>query len=184
MTETLTVPCDRRADWVGVICSLGCGIHCAAMPILLTALPSLTAVQWMADPLFHQVVAGICCAMVVLAIGPAWRLHRSWWVLGLATAGMGLLCTAAFVLPDQCCAQSQPTHAMNSHAFCRDCDTCNAKNATIGKPCFTAEQLEARLGPLAAQSLVRWQPYLSPLGGVMLILAHLTNLRRKRCACH
>ncbi len=76
MAESTTI---RRLgkDWLGVACSVGCAIHCAAMPVLLSILPSLTAVRWMADPLFHQVVAVLCAAIVALAILPAWRKHRS-----------------------------------------------------------------------------------------------------------
>jgi hypothetical protein len=74
------------------------------MPILLSILPSVSSVKWLADPLFHQVVAGICGVIVIRAIVPGFRIHRDWRVAALASSGVALLLIAAFVLPDECCA--------------------------------------------------------------------------------
>lgn len=204
-------------DWLGVVCSVGCAIHCAAMPVLLSVLPSLTAVRWMADPLFHQVVAVVCATIVVLAILPAWRKHRSQAVASLAGMGIGLLFVAAFILPDQCCAVDHakenaasdsgvesslndglriPTqlasfpsnkNALAASAKCDDdcvfCRRSHTHEPTYSRPLFTVDELQSRLGSSAAQRLIDWQPFLSPLGGVMLILGHLVNIRLQSCGC-
>jgi hypothetical protein len=247
MSSVTETPGQRLGtDWLGVICSLGCAIHCAAMPILLTALPSLTAVQWLADPLFHQVVAVLCAVIVTLAILPGWRKHRSRAVAGLAATGIGFLFVAAFILPDQCCStdhasvsvepaavpalaadddgrssgQSPQRHQLASFtmsptmkpvtsrveghvedgrveegrveegrdAGCEedDCVFCRPRHeraTTYSRSLFTADDLQQRFGTTAAERLINWQPWLSPLGGVMLILGHLLNIRLQVCRC-
>ncbi len=52
---------------------------------------------------------------------------------------------------------------------------------TAGR-CSLLKQLESRFGSPVAQRLVSWQPYLSPLGGVLLIWGHLVNIRCKPVA--
>ena len=51
----LTIALPRRAwaDWAGMIASIGCAIHCAAMPLVLAYLPTL-GLSWLADEVFHK----------------------------------------------------------------------------------------------------------------------------------
>ena len=105
------IQAQSQADVFGVVCSVGCAIHCAATPILLSALPSISSLQWLADPLFHRVVAVVCAVLVVRAILPGWRLHRSRSVALFAISGISLLFAAAFILPDRCCDQHPDSSA-------------------------------------------------------------------------
>ena len=207
-----------RLDWFGVLCSFGCAVHCAAMPVLVSTLPSLTSLRWLADPLFHQAVAVLCAVLVARAIVPSYRKHRDSRVLTMAGLGLGLLFVAAFILPDSCCsiASRLPTgseHAAGGHKIVlvsstsssvpaklgsfssepsvvlsdANCESGNCQHvATLSRPLLTAWELEGQLGPTAAQTLVQAQPFLSPIGGLFLIVAHILNIRlrccrRKRC---
>ncbi len=242
---------EVRLDWFGVLCSFGCAIHCAAMPLLIATLPSLTSIQWLADPLFHQVVAVLCGVLVVRAILPGFQVHRDQRVVALAGIGMALLFVAAFVLPDACCSgisntanleSSAPTTAtakietsyisskiasskivlvsvreswaakfgtVDNRATEDHCVTCTHDHnheatcdhnltgghlksgaceeaacehpSTLSRPLLSAVELESRLGPALAHPLIAAQPYLSPLGGVFLILAHVLNIRLRGC---
>lgn len=234
MTAHAVMSDKSRLDWLGVICSVGCAIHCAAMPIVFATLPSITSVKWLADPLFHQVVAVLCGVLVTRAILPGYREHRDRRVVAFSGLGMSLLFVAAFILPDTCCsdlesrtpvqvAQAETTldapqiklistklslvskinhqhpHAAgdsavgsestlklaaNEHAAC-DHSHCE-HTATLSSPLLSAVELESHLGASAAQKLLRVQPYLSPIGGLFLIIAHVMNLRLrtgKRAGC-
>ena len=46
------------ADWAGMIASIGCAIHCAAMPMVLAYLPAL-GLGWLAGEEFHRLVVKI-----------------------------------------------------------------------------------------------------------------------------
>ncbi len=246
------IQAQSQADVFGVVCSVGCAIHCAATPILLSALPSISSVQWLADPLFHQVVAVVCAVLVVRAILPGWRLHRSRSVAMFAISGVSLLFAAAFILPDKCCDQHHvPTANLrqssnlelafsdtlgssnavpwmavhlvshpsvkadareiltdrlpdSDHAHgARNCDfsqtlpseSCEdraespyypttrvVKHAsTWSHPLLSEGNLHATLGPVVAEKLLTAQPFLSPFGGVLLIVAHLLNIQLRCC---
>ncbi len=219
----------KKADWIGILCSFGCAIHCAATPILLSILPSVSSVKWLADPLFHQVVAGICGVIVIRAIIPGFRIHSDWRVAALASSGVALLLIAAFVLPDECCAipaktaQSKPlvekivllsaddkgtadkgtapgfqkfhdhsghNHANHSHAnhndsaeICEE-ECCAEPSPTWGRTLLTSHQIRIALSPKSADFFFFIQPFITPLGGLMLVLAHVLNIRMQCCSLH
>jgi hypothetical protein len=43
-------------DWLGMIASIGCAIHCAAMPFVIAYLPAL-GLSFLADEAFHKWMA-------------------------------------------------------------------------------------------------------------------------------
>jgi hypothetical protein len=206
-----------RLDWLGVLCSFGCAVHCAAMPILVSTLPSLTSLRWFSDPLFHQFVAVLCGVLVARAIVPGYRTYRDSRVVTSAGVGLGLLFIAAFILPNTCCSDAAHLHtgfevvqrshkivlvsstsansASPSTQFGRfsqqdqqgvnKSETCESGNcshaATFSRSLLTAVELEGQLGATAAQTLIKSQPYLSPIGGLFLIVAHVMNIRLRCC---
>ncbi len=183
------------------------------MPVLFATLPTLTNLRWLADPLFHQIVAIFCAVLVVRAIGPDYRKHRDGRVVSLASTGLGLLFFAAFVLPDSCCSTSMQLRAegmqrsqkvvlVSSTSGLLKSDAPNAGLAVfpkaqeelakapgevcehtskIGRPLLSAMELEEQLGESGAQVLIQSQPFLSPIGGVFLIIAHIMNIRLRCC---
>ncbi len=97
-------PRSRLCDCVGVVCSCACAVHCAAMPFVIGWLPAL-GLSWLADEGFHQWMVGICFLMAIAAVLPGYRRHRRKLVPLLAIAGVSVLATGAFAVPDECCRQ-------------------------------------------------------------------------------
>ena len=54
-------------DLVGIIASIGCALHCAAMPFVISYLPSL-GLSFLADESFHKVMA-LACFLIAIFIG-------------------------------------------------------------------------------------------------------------------
>lgn len=52
---------------------------------------------------------------------------------------------------------------------------------TLSRPLLTAWELEGQLGSTTAQALIQAQPFLSPIGGLFLIVAHVMNIRLRCC---
>lgn len=169
---------NQWKDSLGILASVACAIHCAATPILLAFLPALSFTEWMASPRFHQIAALVCVGMVSLAILPAFVKFRDYRVLSLSTAGLALLISAAFFLPDQCCAR--PLGAPSQLAA-------DEHNLPLGEPhvhnAHAGSTYTASLVSPELLSLV--QPWMTPLGGLLLVIAHGFNLRRpvRRIAC-
>lgn len=150
-----TLTARPRTDVAGIACSVGCAIHCAAVPVLASMAPTL-GTGWMAGSIVHQFVALICCVLVVRAILPAWRQHRDNLVAVFAGLGLMLVLLAAFVLPDPCC---EPTKVMG----------------WLGVPILSVSDLNVLFGSSIAETVLWVQPYITPAGGLFLVIAHLIN---------
>ena len=171
----------RWTDRMGMLASIGCAIHCAAMPFVISYLPSL-GLSWMSGEGFHRWMAFICAAIAISAFVPGWRHHRRLAPALLGLVGVVLLSSAAFVL-EPCCAACESTDSTTSanaqasaeEAACEECEACDScESSTIAAA--------ATSGP----SLTLWgynlTPYVTPFGGLVLVAAHLLN-HRFGCAC-
>jgi MerC mercury resistance protein len=167
---------NQWKDSLGILASVACAIHCAATPLLLAFLPALSFTEWMASPRFHQIAAMVCVGMVSLAIWPAFVKFRDYRVLSLSTAGLFLLISAAFFLPDECC--SRPFGVSVDTALDEHNHAPKESHVHAGST-YTASLVGPEL-----LSLV--QPWMTPLGGLLLVIAHGFNLRRpvRRSSCH
>jgi hypothetical protein len=261
-------------DRLGIFASVACAIHCAATPILLAALPTLKLTEWMASPQFHQWAAAICSGIVAMAIWPAFLRYRDYRILAFSTTGLGLILSAAFLLPDKCCSVDLPNQtgdlpnqagdsklvlapatesqnhlvAYESQGTCGDgdgacCSTCQSTSVPTvatdeGNPRVSVSELKPLLTTVSAShtltasndhsrhdhashdhashdhaghdhaghdhaghahaasgeesnsqmamvvaGLSPIQPWLTPIGGLLLIVAHGLNLRRRKDAC-
>ena len=180
-TDVLTTEIDTQgsgtqswADWAGMTASIGCAIHCAAMPLVIAYLPAL-GLSWLADEGFHQWMALICFALAALAFLPGWRAHRSLLPVGFGLAGVFLLTFAAYGLEEGCC----PSCAVESNESAT-ASACTDPTCTLCK----AEE-EVTIETPEAKSLTQLvTPFLTPLGGVLLVVGHLSNHRKKsQCQC-
>ncbi len=133
------------------------------MPVLIAVAPSVAVVGWMADPLFHQILAIVCVAMVVRGVAPGLRQHGSPTVFNAASVGVALILIAAFVIPDQCCDAAAGHHDPALGAI------------------FSVPRLQQWFGSRGAGFLLAIQPWMTPAGGVALVVAHLTNIRLRCC---
>ena len=162
------IPNDQRSDVLGIVCSAGCAAHCAAMPVVASAAP-MVGMGWLAGSLVHQIVAALCCFFVVKAIIPGWRRHQDRMIAFCVGLGLSLLLLSAFIFPDPCC---EPTSILGGW---------------IGIPVLSVGQLELWIGQVSTRYVLLIQPYMTPIGGVLLIAAHLMNLdwmrRYSRPAC-
>ncbi|MFN3190020.1 MAG: MerC domain-containing protein [Aureliella sp.] len=169
-------------DWLGVVASVACAIHCAAMPFVITFLPML-GLSFLADESFHKVMVGVCTVLALLAFVPGWRVHKKWLPAGIAMVGLTMIGAAAFALEDSCACCTLPQEAVAAGsedvpvaaAACTDehCEHCAAKAKAAEEAVVSSE---------APQLLAGFTPWITPLGGLLLVAAHLVN-RRFSCRC-
>ena len=164
------------ADWLGMVASIGCAIHCAAMPMVIAYLPAL-GLSWLADEGFHKWMAAICFGLAALAFLPGWRKHRSLTPFLLGSVGVLLLSVAAYGLEEGCCPSCVDVQEQQAEEpACTDpaCPAC-AKEAQ--------EELEEEEEETSPATLADWiTPLITPMGGVFLVLGHIVNHRRS-CKC-
>ena len=141
-------------DLAGVTASLACAVHCAAMPLVIAYLPAL-GLSWMAEEGFHKWMAAICIVLALGAFIPGWRKHRRPSPIVWGFAGLALLMSAAFIL--------EPLGL-----GCAHCDACQTACETPKQPTFLSAAMIA--------------PWITPLGGLLLVVAHLLN-HRFACLC-
>ena len=172
------------SDWLGIAASVGCAIHCAAMPFVIAFLPML-GLSFLADESFHKVMVGVCSLLVLLAFVPGWRVHRKWLPTGIAMAGLTLIAAAAFALEDSCSCCSLPDNSMvvarTEITVCTDtrCEHCAKLKETEAAAEMSASA-EEPVSPLLG-GFTHW---ITPLGGLLLVSAHLVNRRlSSRCGC-
>jgi len=183
-------------DWkdrLGIFASAACAVHCAATPFLVAALPTLKLTEWMADPRFHQIAAVICCSLVAIAIVPTALRFRDLRLFSFASSGLGLILAAAFLVPDSCCSSgccsveesgtlagseigSDHSHDGHSHDDHSHHDHTHHHHSSIGQT-PASEQAESPTLLMAGMSIA--QPWMTPVGGLLLIVAHGLNMRRR-----
>lgn len=190
-------------DRIGIAASALCAVHCAATPVLLACLPTLQFTEWMASPEFHQIAAIICVSLVSISIWPAFHRHRDYRVLGLSTTGLALILGAAFLLPDSCCSTesgspriaftSTNSHDHSGHDHSGH-DHSGHDHSGHDHTLGIASTLESGASDMAFSGMgtavfAKVQPWMTPVGGLLLIAAHFLNLRRglkvcqARCDC-
>ena len=223
-------------DWVGIVASIGCAIHCAAMPFVIAYLPAL-GLSFLADEGFHQWMALACFLIAIVAFIPGLKKHGSWIPISIATVGLGLITFAAMGWAGDCCpsceekksgavaatesgceecddcASSQAAGnqlALSSttaapEAGCEQCEDCASSDAfkndlAVSAPdCEHCEDCATSEATLSGQSLAQGSgigidaeeeaalllllaPWITPIGGLLLVSAHLCN-RRFGCLC-
>ena len=164
------------ADFTGLIASIGCAIHCAAMPIIIGYLPTF-GLGWVATQDFHQVMAVICSLLAVAAFVPGWRKHQRFLPAVLGLTGIMLLTSHAIGVSD-CCAD-----VACSVKACELCvETERSSSGTFALPQVNpdASWPNSTATTSGYWKSLRW--FATPLGGFFLICAHLIN-HRFACRC-
>ena len=171
-------------DWFGVVASVGCAIHCAAMPFAITFLPALS-LSFLAHEAFHRWMALVCFLIAMAAFVPGIRQHGRWTPSLIAIVGLSLITAAAFGIAGDCCATCQATgvsHLADTTCYDACCEHCAAD---VIRKQEVAEESNAGIAFASIVSpnfLTRLAPWLTPLGGMLLVSAHLLN-RRYGCLC-
>lgn len=169
-------------DSVGIIASIGCAIHCAAMPFVVAYLPAL-GLNFLLDESFHKWMALVCFLIAIAAFIPGIRKHRNWLPVSIGGCGLIFITFAAFGLAGECCptCEAAAGSAGNSTAHqsvgaatgcdeCDECASCDSEAADL-KAAFISEAGKEKdlLSTLA--------PWITPIGGLLLVAAHLLNRR-------
>ena len=170
------------ADWTGLAASIACGIHCAAMPLLLSYLPSF-GLSWLAHEGFHQWMTLVCFVFAASAFVPGWRKHKSLVPAFSGVIGITLLSLSAFVFGDECCAAATGSQ-LAQNATCTDAACTDA--ACTDAACTDAACSEQKSGQATdiqkGFQFASFTNWLSPLGGLFLVIGHIAN-HRKNCTC-
>ena len=195
LNQTPPTPSNKTAwvtwaDWTGLAASIACGIHCAAMPLLLSYLPSF-GLSWLAHEGFHQWMTVACFLFAAAAFVPGWRKHKSLVPAFSGVIGITLLSLSAFVFGDECCAaaaQNQESQsAACTDAACTDAactDAACADAACADAACTACSEEEIGQSPEVSTQyqFATFTNWLSPLGGLFLVIGHIAN-HRKNCTC-
>lgn len=163
-------------DVMGLAASIGCAIHCAAMPIAIGYLPAMQ-LDWLITAGFHRAMAVICSLIAIFAFVPGWRKHK--WslpaVLGLT--GLVILAVHAFG-GDDCCERGQSCQQM-----CEVCDCPDQKVALERTLLHETTEAGRQTSLSTGFGFEKGSAFpATPLGGVFLICAHLLN-HRLSCRC-
>ncbi|MCC9655902.1 MerC domain-containing protein [Rhodopirellula sp. JC737] len=172
-------------DWVGIVASVGCAIHCAAMPFVIAYLPML-GLSFLADESFHQWMALACFLIAMAAFVPGFRTHKRLLPGAIAVVGLVLITGAAFGMAGDCCAACETNGdlaATDSTAVCTDacCEHCAAEAAVV-PPSDLTELTVSETQMSSFVPLESFGPWITPIGGLLLVSAHLLN-RRYGCLC-
>ncbi len=201
-------------DWVGIVASVGCAIHCAAMPFVIAYLPAL-GLSFLADEGFHQWMALACFLIAIVAFVPGLKKHGSWIPISIAAVGLFMITFAAMGWAGDCCPSCEENNLAASGAplgaGCEDCEDCATGEANENKltalattasmesgcehceDCATGETSltvpstdnGSRIGIAVEEEatlLLLLAPWITPIGGLLLVSAHLCN-RRFGCLC-
>jgi hypothetical protein len=186
-TEGSGVGNSTWRDSLGIVASVGCAIHCAAMPFVIAYLPAL-GLSFLADESFHKWMALVCFLIAIVAFIPGVRKHGNWIPVSIGAVGLAFITFAAFGLAGECCASCDSASSNGSGGTtiaatvtgteCDGCETCEEyadsdENKSISLPNESAEENDL-LATLA--------PWITPFGGLMLVSAHLLN-RHYGCLC-
>ena len=165
----------RRVAWtdgLGMLASVGCAIHCAAMPFVIAYLPALGQ-SFLAGELFHQAMAIACFVIALSAFLPGLRKHGSFKPLLIGGVGVSMLSVAAFGWAGECCPSceepARPNVAVSEEACCPDCESPSEAECVEPTPSASGSKTSGILGAFL--------PWITPLGGITLVFAHIANHR-------
>ena len=88
----MTNPLPRRSllDRIGATGSLVCALHCALLPLVIAALPSLGVAGWLGDG-FERVFVVFATLLGLFSVVWGYRRHRAVRALGLLLPGLAVL---------------------------------------------------------------------------------------------
>jgi hypothetical protein len=82
-----------RCPWVdsmGASISLGCALHCAAIPFLFGVLP-LIGLGFLLDDTFEKLLLALSVVLALASLSLGYRLHRRWSGFLILASGLSLI---------------------------------------------------------------------------------------------
>ena len=188
MSKSTTGETSTWKDWMGIVASVGCAIHCAAMPFVIAYLPAL-GLSFLADEAFHKWMALVCFLIAIVAFIPGIRKHRNWIPVSIGAIGLVFITFAAFGLAGECCTScsaatvpiSEISDSIVSDTACAECDECEHCQSPVSADESGADSVVTATGNDLLTTLAPW---ITPFGGMLLVSAHLLNCRYgSLCGC-
>lgn len=150
-----------EADRIGVILSVLCALHCIATPLILLLLPAFGEV-W-SHPAAHWGMALLVVPIALVLTLRAHKRHGRSWILITCSLGVLFILGGAIAPHIQhYLAQQSSAAAAAAHELC-----CPAIEVTQ-----SGAKYQFTLGSV-----------LTTLGGLLLVVTHIGNLRSCPCSC-
>jgi hypothetical protein len=124
-------------DRAGMTASIACAVHCAALPLVLMALPAL-GLAWLDSAWVDWTMVLIAAVIAIRAHRGGIALHGKCLPLGVAVAGILSILAAICLLKGPAtmhylqasgATMVAGSHWLN-HRFCRSCATCCEEHAS------------------------------------------------------
>jgi hypothetical protein len=128
-----------------------------------------------------------CFAIAVTAFVPGLRKHGRWTPVIVGSGGLMMISIAAFGFAGECCAACESDSVSVASTGEQACtDACCPNGESEGRdrnsdPAAASRNLTT-ISPTPSPWGGRIVPWLTPVGGILLVCAHLLN-RRYGCLC-
>jgi hypothetical protein len=93
----------RRSLWIdsmGAWISLGCALHCAAIPLLFGVLP-LLGLGFLVHDTFEKIFLTLSVALALASLCWGYRLHRRWSGFLILASGLSLIAIGRNFVPNE-----------------------------------------------------------------------------------
>jgi len=131
MEQCVSSP-TRVLDRLGMSASLACAVHCAALPLLLAAMPAI-GLAWLDSAWVDWTMVALAAVIALRAHRGGFRLHRSCLPSAVAVAGLLAIVTTIWLLKGSAshhyvqasgAVVVASSHFLNRH-LCRNCKACS-----------------------------------------------------------
>jgi hypothetical protein len=85
-----------RLDQLGMVASLACAIHCAALPLVATLLP-LLGLEFLANPTVEMVMIGLSLIIGIWSLTGSYPLHKKRAPMLVLLAGFSFIALGHFL---------------------------------------------------------------------------------------
>ena len=184
-------------DFLGVLASVICLIHCLCLPWLLM-ISSAWMSSYLSTPWFHHLMLAIAMLIGLPVFIKSYLKYKSRLVLVLGTFGLAFT-TYGTLQSEPCCPHPESTSKVQSNNIIEtthitEASECSLTCATEGASCNSgiavnpesdntlqdeSYNLLQNKSDIEQKSLVAGIKYV-PLGVILILLAHVLNFRHRR----
>lgn len=182
------------SDFLGVAASIGCAIHCAALPVYVVLFPA-----WgLGHAAVHKWMFGVCFLIAIFAFVPSMFRHRKISPIALGSVGLACLGLGAFS-PGNCTCEGcsncrfeiESSEALSAEVTKNSTSKFKGRAALSrieSAPKILAAFVSTADTSASSPDLVTAQPaegsmvcwtflsvWFTPIGGTLLVVAHLLN---------
>ena len=167
-------------DTLGVGVSSLCAVHCVFTPVLLMVWPAMGE-RW-GGTATHWIIAIAVVPLVGGAVLLGYRHHRKLWIPMLALCGVVLIFTAMLapgIAHHHHIEKIAVTHTGSPHAH----TDAHAEYPSEAPGTHNHEPVNETVSQRDQHASILQESSMTIVGSVLLILAHIANLRYARCRC-